>query len=290
MQIVPHRLFKQPGVHALLSHGSSCILYKRLPEPAFDKESYLSASVISMVLKGEQRITTYEGDLFVIPAGNMIYMPRDLYTISDLLPDSDHFESLLFFLDDGLIQQFISDVRPQAASDGGKNSVTQLPVSRSIQRYVDALKTFLRERTPLDESFVQIKLLELLHLLRLEDSHGTFERILLNAGQRKRRNLISLMENNFDKPLRVEDYACLSGRSLSSFRRDFKRLFGTTPQQWLKQKRLEKALQLLGSTKMNVTQVAFDVGYENISYFIQEFRKRYNISPKQFVLRRRIAP
>ena len=40
------------------------------------------------------------------------------------------------------------------------------------------------------------------------------------------------MEKNFDKPLKIEDYAYLTGRSLSTFRRDFKSYFEITPQKW----------------------------------------------------------
>ena len=92
------------------------------------------------------------------------------------------------------------------------------------------------------------------------------------------------MEQNYDKPLKVEDYAYLTGRSESTFRRDFKQYFDTTPQQWLKEQRLEKALRLLQKQEMSVTQVAYEIGYENISYFIRAFKGKVGLSPKQYML------
>ena len=92
------------------------------------------------------------------------------------------------------------------------------------------------------------------------------------------------MKCNFDKPLKMEDYAYLTGRSLSTFRRDFKNHFQITPQKQLKEKRMEKAMIILNNENISVAQLAFEVGYENISYFIQAFKSHYDSSPKQYQL------
>ena len=98
------------------------------------------------------------------------------------------------------------------------------------------------------------------------------------------------MEKNYDKPLKIEDYAYLSGRSISSFRRDFKTFYQTTPQQWLKGRRLDKAIQLLSEQELSVSSLAYEVGYENTSYFIKEFKKKVGQSPKQYILSNRQKP
>jgi AraC-like DNA-binding protein len=95
------------------------------------------------------------------------------------------------------------------------------------------------------------------------------------------------MNANFNKSLTVEDYAYLTGRSLSTFNRDFKRQFNVSPKKWLMDKRLESAYTLLTHHHKNVTDVAFEVGYENFSHFIKAFHKKFGISPKQFVIQKR---
>ena len=94
----------------------------------------------------------------------------------------------------------------------------------------------------------------------------------------------TFMENNFDKPLKIEDYAYLTGRSLSTFRRDFKAYYQLTPQKWLVEKRLDKALTILTQKEISVTELAYEVGYENISYFIKAFKNKVGQSPKQYIL------
>jgi AraC-like DNA-binding protein len=95
------------------------------------------------------------------------------------------------------------------------------------------------------------------------------------------------MEANFHKPLSIEDYAYLTGRSLSSFRRDFISQFGISPKQWLIEKRLDHARTLLSKNHTTVTDVAVEIGYDNISHFVKAFHKRYGIPPKQFLMQKR---
>jgi AraC-like DNA-binding protein len=92
---------------------------------------------------------------------------------------------------------------------------------------------------------------------------------------------------NFGKPLNIEDYAYLTGRSVSTFNRDFKRLFTISPKQWLMEQRLEKAKSLLAINNTSVSDVAFESGYENISHFIKAFHKKFDISPKQYLIQKR---
>ena len=94
-------------------------------------------------------------------------------------------------------------------------------------------------------------------------------------------NLRQFKEIHYDKPLSIEDYAYLTGRSESTFRREFKARFGISPRQWIIRKRLKKAHELLESTDWEVAQVAETVGYDNVSHFISAFKKEYQRTPRQ---------
>ena len=98
------------------------------------------------------------------------------------------------------------------------------------------------------------------------------------------------MNENYLKPLSIEDYAYLTGRSVSKFYRDFKSQFKNAPKQWLIDKRLEKAYQLLSiKTQSTISGIAAEVGYENIPHFIKQFRKKYGTTPKQLLIEKRKA-
>ena len=83
--------------------------------------------------------------------------------------------------------------------------------------------------------------------------------------------------------LTVTDLAALSGRSVTSFNRDFKKTYSTTPKRWLLDQRLEYANTLLEQTDQTVTDIALQIGYENVSHFIKAFKDKYGATPKQFM-------
>lgn len=91
-----------------------------------------------------------------------------------------------------------------------------------------------------------------------------------------------IMFDKFLYNLKIEEFASLSNKSLSTFKREFKDIFNTTPSRWLKSKRLEFAKNLLLKTDLNINQICYDSGFINASHFIKSFKDKYKIPPHQF--------
>jgi AraC-like DNA-binding protein len=126
---------------------------------------------------------------------------------------------------------------------------------------------------------VDIKIIEFLLLLAADSKNIDFIASLIKSKQKRR--IKQFMEDNYLGSLKVTDYAYLTGRSISTFNREFKRLYDSTPNKWLIHKRLSKSKELLISTNKTVTEVSIEVGYENISHFINAYKNQYGITPKQ---------
>ena len=95
-------------------------------------------------------------------------------------------------------------------------------------------------------------------------------------------NIEAVMLSNFQYNLNISEFAILSGRSLSTFKRDFQSHFSTTPSLWLKNKRLEYAKELLLENKLNVNEICYEIGFINSSHFIKAFKKKYLLPPNKF--------
>ena len=286
MKIVPQKLYTIDTVQKIAYHGQSCILYKDLKAPHLNQENYISAHVLTIVTQGEKQISTYDGNVFTIHKNEVAFLSKDLYVISDLLPYQQSFESYLFFFADEVIDTFLASQPAHLKRNTNQkiDNVFTTTYSQNIRIYTESVYRLFNHISNYDKSLLNIKLLELLHLMLLSDETQTFAQWLSSINRKQKRNLQHFMEKNFDKPLKVGDYAYLTGRSPASFLRDFKRQFNTTPKKWLMGRRLEKAHQLLTSKDITVTEVAYEIGYENISHFIKAFKQKYNLSPKQFLL------
>ncbi len=284
MILIPQRLFSDKRVSTILRDGNVCILSKELDEPLVDREGYISNHVISILLSGEQHIRTYDGQSIRVKAGEILFIPRGMYYVSDLLPEAGPFRSLLFYFDDLLIREFLSTSRVAEVSRKAVPDHLKFGMVPSIQLFADSLIDIYQAQRLRNKHFLPLKIMELLHLLNGLEQEQQFANFLFRLTLPKKRNIKSFMEENFDKPLKIEDYAYLTGRSRSTFRRDFKSYYDSTPQQWLKRKRMNKALAILREREVSVTELAYEVGYENISYFIKAFSKQFGQTPKQYIL------
>lgn len=284
MILIPQRLFDAPQVTTILRDGNVCILKKSLTEPIVNREGYISNHVISILLSGEQHIKTYDDQLIKVKPQEVLFIPRGMYYISDLIPKEGKFVSLLFYFDDSIIEEFLSTSKVTEISKTTVPDHLKFGVVPSIQLFAESLISIYQTNQLRNKNFLNLKILELLFLLNGLAKEQQFANFLFRLTLPKKRNIKNFMEQNFDKPLKIEDYAYLTGRSLSTFRRDFKSFYDITPQKWIKEKRLEKALAILKKKEISVTDLAYEVGYENISYFIKEFKNKVGQSPKQYIL------
>jgi AraC-like DNA-binding protein len=89
-----------------------------------------------------------------------------------------------------------------------------------------------------------------------------------------------LFRENIQEPDRMEDVLEKLPASYSKLRKDFKTLTGESPNQYQLNLRLNKAKELLTSTSLSISEIAFQTGFESVSYLSKIFKKKNNISPK----------
>ncbi|TLX72460.1 helix-turn-helix transcriptional regulator [Labilibacter sediminis] len=87
----------------------------------------------------------------------------------------------------------------------------------------------------------------------------------------------------FDQKITIEDLANEFGVSASKLKRDFKQLFDTTIYQFYALAKMDEAFRRLKSGQYSVTEVGYDLGYQNLSKFAEMFKKVKGISPKEVI-------
>ncbi len=80
----------------------------------------------------------------------------------------------------------------------------------------------------------------------------------------------------------MADLARAAGLSPAYFSREFRRVFGESPHQYLLTRRLERAAALLRNTDRPVTDICFDVGLTSVGSFITSFRRVYGAAPSAY--------
>jgi two-component system response regulator YesN len=99
------------------------------------------------------------------------------------------------------------------------------------------------------------------------------------------RPAINYIDANYDKPIALAEIAKASHLSVSRLAHIFKEQMGVTIIDYLTSVRIERAKQLLLATEQNCTEICFQIGYNNQSYFTRTFKELVGMTPRQFRVR-----
>ncbi|SCY39226.1 AraC-type DNA-binding protein [Flavobacterium anhuiense] len=284
MKVVPQLLYQHKNVKKIMVNGLSCIVHKTIDTIDTNTDHFVASHVLSVVLKGKLSIKTYyDEEQYYVTQNQMVFIPKGRYMISDVLAKDGEFEGLFYFFEEEIINDFLREIDVITLSNNKPSLV--LEYSDRVKDFTESILKIYTENA--GKNVVKLKLLELLYLIYNSSQQEHLIHVLTSLNSRQKRNLEDLMLENFSKALNVNDYAFLAGRSVSSFNRDFQRRFKIPPKKWITNKRLEKATGLLNDSNMSIEQIALEVGYENVSYFIYLFGKHFGVSPKQFLIQKR---
>lgn len=287
LEILPQALLSMKDVYPILSDGNSLIIFKRLNKSLMNKAIYLSSSIVVYLKKGKQVIHDYDGLSNVVEEDSLIFLTKGIYTVSDFVPEQGAFEAVLFSLEDKIINKYLLSTvdslvaREKVALTGACGTYT-LQANEQIRRYISSLNDVYCDFNQTD-ALIELKLLELLHLIAIQDQSYRFVHALSSGPGRHagQRSITNFMDRYYSHKLKLEDYALLTGRSVSSFIRDFKRVYAVTPNKWIMEKKIDIAHNLIVENNYSVTDAAMECGFENVSHFIKIYKRKYGVTPKK---------
>jgi AraC-like DNA-binding protein len=233
---------------------------------------------IVYVLEGRKIWHTAHGS-YDLHEGSCAFVRRGACIVEQFL--DVRFCLVLFFVPDA----FICDVLKSRTAPIRVPGKTYAPViaidnSIAVQAFIQSIIHYFGASREPDASLLELKFREL--ILTIADNPGNLELLsyfccMLQEPQRV--TLQQVMEDNFCFNLKLDAFAKLSARSLSAFKRDFERIYHTSPGKWLLEKRLSHALHLLTNLGKTVGEASFESGFESPSHFSRSFRQRFGTAP-----------
>jgi AraC-like DNA-binding protein/nitrite reductase/ring-hydroxylating ferredoxin subunit len=277
---IPKALFNIGDVKPILFHDESAIFFKDLEKDLVNIEFHTSAPCLVYIETGREIITSCHNKSFDLRPGEAILLPKGLNLHSDYTHEGNGLNAYLAFFGADVLSQFLSAEYSGFSPLTNEQAILKLKANAAVKEYFASLQSVYE---PLDNNprLLGLKLLELLYLLDINDDGRLRKSLLAIQKDRAKRNIKRLMEQFALSDLSTKEIAELSGRSASTFNREFKAIYNTTPKQWLIKRRLAHAHALLSEQNCSVTTAATEAGYSNISHFINAFRKRYGKTPHQ---------
>lgn len=243
---------------------------------------FLEEHLLLFVLEG--KITFYHGkQTYTLHRNEMILLKKatSVRYEKEGEPENDNiYESLMFCLADDLIKEFLtlSNVKVPQLDEEIKTAV--YPMSDCLIGFAHSLYPYFQDPSSVNPGLLRLKIMELLYNVS-ECSKNMF-RQLLQLRRPVRMDIRQVVEQYYATPVTLPELAFLSGRSLSSFKRDFQQTYNEPPAQWIRIKRLEKAKEMLQKTVLPVHEICYSIGFENVSHFSRIFKDHYGFAPTQF--------
>ncbi len=136
-----------------------------------------------------------------------------------------------------------------------------------------------------NELLIKARLLEIMHIIKGHCIKA--KNVVKNEGDiyKKLKKSLSFIETNYSEHITVAEAAEMSNYSESYFSKIFRQHTGSSFTQYLKNYRLERAAEKLRTTNTHISEIAFSVGFNNLSYFTRAFKENYGMSPKSFQIK-----
>ena len=224
---------------------------------------------------GTEKIHVRKGECVFIPRDHHITMYKKTY-----MGERYCGIFLMFtrnFLREMYVRLGINKLQSKNRAQKLDKDVIKLPTTVELASLFASMTPYFNPSVKPKEKFMELKLQEgLMALLAIDER---FVPTMFDFNQPWKIDILEFMEANFMCDLSMEEIAHYTGRSLATFKRDFKRISHLTPEKWLIKKRLEKAYELMKTGNRKVVEVYAEVGFRNPSHFSTAFKKEFGVAP-----------
>ncbi len=191
------------------------------------------------------------------------------------------FDYYFFCFDEAFLKEFQKKHNSKPIEFTSKDTFIKIQNTNLLPDFIHSLKPYCDSSGKIDKAFEDLKYEELLILL-LQNQPG-LAGIFFDFGKPDKIDLEEFMNRNYKFNVTIPQFAFLTSRSLSAFKRDFQEIFNQTPSRWLVQKRLEEAYFLIQNKKQKPSDIYLDLGFEDLSHFSFVFKKKFGLSPSQLL-------
>lgn len=261
----------------------------RLPDPfvydykmaddLFRSKVNLSQHMFSFLQKGKKQVHFADSSVAVSSRQSLLIKKGNCLWSEMMDNDEIYYCKLLFFSEQKL-RDFLQRHGQVDTGRGDALSYFIIENDPYIHSYLNALSSINSAPAILVENLLDVKFEEL--MLYLLNKYGrSFEAYLWSLVSSDLSPFQQTVENNMYSTLNVDEIAFLCHMSLSTFKRNFRKEYGTSPGKWLQDKRLHKAKMMLSQQGLKPSDIYLECGYNNLSNFSIAFKNKFGKSPSE---------
>jgi len=252
----------------LLDQGGKCV--HSAPEHFL---TYLFSGEL-VIEDQNQRITANAGECAFIRRNHRLVMYKNSL-------GAEPYKGISLTFNRTLLRRFYGDFEksklPKKTEISEKN-VFKIDKRPDVASLFQSLTPYFDQNVSPTDEVTDLKLQEGIYAVL--NSSDVFYPIMFDFAEPWKIDILEFLNNNYMDELTMEEIATYTGRSLATFKRDFKKISSLTPQKWLIKKRLDMAYVKLKEGG-KVRDVYMEVGFKNPSHFSTAFKQQYGVPPTE---------
>jgi len=241
----------------------------------------LNKNTFSFLIEGTKEVF-FDNSSFSINNSQFLLMKEGNCLMTEKLSDTQkNYNSILFFFTNDNVLDFINRFKLTDTKTLQYASTYSFNYDTFIKGFVKSLIEISKLPKSIKSNLLITKFDEIM-LYLIEFNGVDFLFSLVNKSNHQTKKFIQTIEINKLNKLSIKELAFLSNMSISTFKREFEKHFHSSPSKWFQEKRLEYAAFLLSNKDKRPSDIYEEIGYENLSNFIQAFKLKFGTTPKQY--------
>lgn len=206
---------------------------------------------------------------------------------------NDEFEAFAVHFHPEVLKKIYSNDLPSFLKNPSQQNdlaITKVNSTILIEKYIQSFLFYFEHPELVTEDLLILKLKELILLLYKTNDAPNIHKVLSSLFSPTSYSLKQIIESHIYSDISTSDLAQLCHMSLSSFKREFKKTFNSSPAAFIRYKKLERSKELLMISDERIGDIAFQCGFNDIAHFSKLFHLEFKQSPSEYRLNRMNKP
>jgi AraC family transcriptional regulator, exoenzyme S synthesis regulatory protein ExsA len=248
-----------------------------------EKVAFMEDNTLILQVMGQFILETANHKISMEGGEMLLVRKNQLGEITKIPLNEEGYQTIVIRLKEDLLRKIALEEQIAVEQKYAGPSNLLIPGNDFLHAFFQSLLPYVRHpEKKITTEVGMLKVKEAVYLL-LDVMPGLRE-FLFDFSDPHKMDLEKFMVSNFHYNIPVDQFARLTGRSLAGFKRDFQKIFGLAPRQWLLERRLAEARHLIETKNKKPSAIYLDLGFESLSHFSHSFKKKFGKAPTEWAV------
>ncbi len=240
-------------------------------------EQLVPQHIFGYILSGTSEVY-HDGKITLFKQGDFRFIRKNpLSRFIKVPPPGGEYRAISIYIDPETLKNISAEFNLHMKRPYSGENVVHLKPNDLFTYYIDSLTPYMTGQHDDKDALTTLKVKE--GVMILVKANPELKDALFDFNEPGKVDLEEYMNRHFQSNISLDHFAYLTGRSLSTFHRDFRKVFNTTPGRWLLKKRLNEAYYQIREKGAKASDIYVQVGFEDLSHFSSAFKKAFGIAP-----------